>query len=162
MATRPLDTLPARALYETDFALWAEQQAKHLRAGRFDLVDIDNVAEEIEALSRSDKRCIANRMATVMEHLLKLALSADAAPRRGWWHTVHRERGEIEKLLEESPSLRGQMPDLAAKAWRDAARDAAFGLMPHEAARIPKLPAFDDSIAMSVATDDALAALFPR
>jgi hypothetical protein len=161
MATR-LAPPPADALYDEDFALWAEQQAAHLRAGRFDRVDIENVSEEIEALSRSDKRSITSRLATVMEHLLKLALSDDRDPRPGWWHTVNRERSAIESLLEESPSLRRQMPAFARRAWRDAVRDAAFGLRAAEAQRIPREPALDDRLAMTVDTDEALAALFAR
>lgn len=32
-------------------------------------------------------------------------------PRRGWTETVLRQRSEIEQLLRNSPSLRGELPD---------------------------------------------------
>lgn len=153
---------PADALYEGDFALWAEQQAGHLRAGRFHALDIENVAEEIESLSRSDKREISSRLATIIEHLLKLAVSQDTDPRRGWWHTVDRERGDIESLLDESPSLRPKMPAFFDRAWQPAHNLSRFGLRETEWLRIPRDPFLMVEQAMTVATDEELRALLPR
>ena len=150
------------ALYEGDFALWAEQQAAHLRAGRFGALDIENVAEEIESLSRSDKREVVSRLATIIEHLLKLAFSADEQPRAGWWHTVRRERHKIEELLQESPSLRPQLPAFATRAWRNAPALAGYGLSAEEAARLPKGPVLGPAELMGVETDAELRALLPR
>jgi hypothetical protein len=48
--------------YERDFYAWTVQQARLLRAGEFSAVDIDNVAEEIESLGRSDRREIQSRL----------------------------------------------------------------------------------------------------
>jgi len=51
-------------LYEDDVIAWAEQQAALLRAGRWALLDIDNIAEEIEDVRRilsgviEDEHCI--------------------------------------------------------------------------------------------------------
>jgi len=45
-----------------------------LRARRFDELDIENVAEEIEALGRSDKRQFRRRIAEIIQHKLKLFL----------------------------------------------------------------------------------------
>jgi hypothetical protein len=64
-------------LYQTDFALWAERQTELLRrraAG--DLVndsDLDwqNLAEEIEAVGASTRRELRNRLARLLQHLLK-------------------------------------------------------------------------------------------
>jgi hypothetical protein len=63
-------------LYDTDFALWSEQQAARLRCmgnGKRvnDQVDWGNLAEEIESLSRNDRREIRSRLRVICEHLLK-------------------------------------------------------------------------------------------
>ena len=34
--------------YETDIAAWANEQAQLVRAGRFELLDLEHIAEEIE------------------------------------------------------------------------------------------------------------------
>jgi hypothetical protein len=43
-------------LYEEDLAAWAREQARQLRAGWFDLLDIEHLAEEIEDVGRSEQR----------------------------------------------------------------------------------------------------------
>ncbi len=44
------------SLYDRDFFAWANEQAALLRAGRLAAADIDNIAEEIESMGRSEKR----------------------------------------------------------------------------------------------------------
>ena len=48
---RPASTAP---LYERDLYAWAEEQARLLRAGRFEEVDRENVAEEILDVGRNE------------------------------------------------------------------------------------------------------------
>ena len=64
-------------LYDQDFFLWTQAQAEALRAqGRgSNLLDYENLAEEIEALGRSDKREAATRVFRILEHLFKLTSS---------------------------------------------------------------------------------------
>ena len=58
--------------------------------------------------------------------------------------TVQRHRDSIEHLLADSPSLRGDLPDLIAAAWRRARRDAAKGLERHlERTSLPEHCPFD-------------------
>lgn len=108
-------------LYEEDFVLWAEAQAVALRlaadAGSNLPLDWVNIAEEIESLGRSQPRELKSRIANLTEHLLKLELSSASQPRAGWLETVGRERREIELLLEDSPSLRGELAAIASAAW---------------------------------------------
>jgi hypothetical protein len=90
--------------YETDFHRWAETQAGLLRTRSANELDWDNLAEEIESLSRSDKREIRSRLAVICEHLLKWQFHPDA--RSGSWRSSVREgRDKIADLVEESPSL---------------------------------------------------------
>ncbi len=57
--------------YETDVVAWASEQARLIRAGRFDLVDREHIAEEIEDVGKSEQRELATRMAALLAHLLK-------------------------------------------------------------------------------------------
>jgi hypothetical protein len=102
-------------LYDTDILLWSEQQAgllRRLAAGEHinDEADWQNIAEEIEASGKSQARDLASRIATVLEHLIKLQVSPAMDPRAGWRSTVRRERREIERLLADAPSLRQTVP----------------------------------------------------
>lgn len=118
-------------LYEQDFVAWTEAQAGRLRAAgaaRLNAdVDWEHVAEEIEDLGRSTVRELRSRLATIIEHLLKLRDSPATDPRPGWVRTVVRERLEVKGLLKENPSLRSRLPDLLRDAeevaWLSAAAE---------------------------------------
>ena len=107
-------------LYEADFVRWTEQQAAALREaaglGTNLALDWENLADEIDSLGRSQKRELRSRIATIIEHLLKLESSPAADPRRAWMDTVARERLNIEDLLDDSPSLRNDVAAMVARA----------------------------------------------
>jgi hypothetical protein len=94
--------------YEQDFARWSAEQAALLREGRFEFVDLENVAEEIESLGRSDKREIRSRVGVVLLHLLKWEHQIEGR-KPGWLLTLNEQREKIRELIVESPSL-AQLP----------------------------------------------------
>jgi hypothetical protein len=108
-----------KTLYNEDFFAWSQQQAEALRStarGRSNQpLDWENLAEEIEDLGKSDRRELRSRLALIIEHLVKLDYSRARDPRRNWRETVRRERAEVERILEDSPSLRREIPDLIGK-----------------------------------------------
>ena len=57
--------------YETDVVAWANEQARLIRAGKFDQLDLEHLAEEIEDVGKSEQRELASRMAVLLMHLLK-------------------------------------------------------------------------------------------
>lgn len=68
-------------------------------------------------MGRSQRRELRSQLATIIEHLLKLQYSNAPEPRAGWIETIGQERREIERLLEDSPSLRRELVALAAREW---------------------------------------------
>ena len=126
---------PMAAGYDHDFYAWTQQQAAALRAatraGANLPVDWENVAEEIESLGRSDARALGSRVATIIEHLLKLEFAPAAPPRRGWAEAVVRSRDAFETMIADSPSLRRHVPDWVETGHRRAARLAQMGLDGH-------------------------------
>jgi hypothetical protein len=119
-------------LYRTDLAMWAAQQAEALRSaargGTNAPVDWDNVAEEIESLGASERRALASHVQTVIEHLMKLRASPATEPRQVWADTIDRVRAEIERVFEQSPSLRRELPDIIARETVRAHRLVARAL----------------------------------
>ncbi len=110
--------------YETDFALWAQEQAAALREGRFADVDIENVSEEIESLARRDRSELRSRLTKLMLHLLKFEYQPGKTS-RSWRVTIVHQAIKIEQLLMESPSLKSCYADVATTAYRHARREAA-------------------------------------
>jgi hypothetical protein len=139
----PDDRIPV-SLYEQDFDAWAMGQAAALRAVRDAIlqgadrpaellraIDWENLAEEIEGLARRDRRELASRLALIVEHLAKLEFSSAAEPRAGWVATVRRERGDLNGILEDSPSLRREVPNMLARRTGEAVKGAAESLALH-------------------------------
>ncbi len=91
-------------LYDTDVALWSEQQADALRRRATNEIDWDNVANEIKSLSRSDKREIRSWLVVICEHLLKWQFQSEERS-NSWRGRLREAHCEIADLLEESPSM---------------------------------------------------------
>ena len=115
---------PVDDLYESDFALWAERQAATLRARRFDELDLDNLIEEVEDSGRRERDMVEGYVETVLEHLLKLALSHADRPRRGWLVTVDRQRAKLARKLTTTlrNHLETALPTIYAGMRRPVAR----------------------------------------
>jgi len=126
---------PEAALYEQDFPLWAERQAALLRARRFDQLDLENLIEEVEDLSRQERRSVESYVETIIEHLLKLALSPTERPRRGWLVTVDKQRTRLARELTATlrNHLEAELPALYAGLRRPVARQLAKDGVPPDA-----------------------------
>ena len=57
--------------YNTDVIAWANEQAAFIRSGRFELLDIEHIADEIEDVGKSEQRELEKRMAVLLCDLLK-------------------------------------------------------------------------------------------
>lgn len=107
--------------YDEDVIAWANQQARLLRAGRFDQLDIEHLAEEIEDVGKSEQRELASRMAVLLAHLLKWQFQP-ARRGRSWEATIRVQRNSVTRRLERAPSLKHSLsdPDWWHDAWNDA------------------------------------------
>jgi Domain of unknown function DUF29 len=136
----------AAQLYEEDFVRWTEQQSNALREaarnGTNLPLDWENLAEEIESLGRSQRHELRSRLAVILEHLMKLEHSPASDPRSGWMDTISRERLNVEDLLQDSPSLRGELGAMIEKLKPRMARLATASLFGY-GETVKKLPVAD-------------------
>lgn len=115
-------------LYTTDFYAWVKHQADLLRNEDYHDLDRNHLIEELEAMARSERRQLVNRLRVLLTHLLKVTYEPGGDPIRGWQETVREQRRRLEILLEDSPSLRRELPDAIVYAYERARQDAAQGL----------------------------------
>jgi flagellar biosynthesis/type III secretory pathway protein FliH len=118
--------------YETDFYAWTQAQATALRAKDWPALDVDNLAEELEGMARSDRRALGNHLKNLLPHLLKWAYQPD---KRGpsWQDSIEEAREAIEDLLEESRTsmeaeTQRQFAKQYARARRKASRETGLAL----------------------------------
>jgi len=105
-------------LYDDDILLWSEQQAaaiRRLRDGPPNELDIDNVAEEIESVGRSELAAVKSYLRLILLHLVKLSVESEADAVGHW-------RGELAAFHADladryAPSMRQRIAIDAL--WRD-------------------------------------------
>lgn len=112
--------------YNQDVVAWANEQARFLREKRFDLLDLENLAEEIEDVGKSEKRELANRMAVLLMHLLKWQYQPSHRG-KSWERTIKEQRKRILMVLDDVPSLKNSLTDekWLFGVWADATDGAA-------------------------------------
>jgi hypothetical protein len=112
-------TLLRPSLYEEDFLAWTEQQAALLRAGRLDQLDLDNLAEELDTMGRSEWGELENRLEVLLMHMLKWDYQP-ARRSRSWKATMREQRNAIRRLMRRSPSLKHGLEATIADVYADA------------------------------------------
>jgi Domain of unknown function DUF29 len=116
--------IPHQSLYDSDYFLWSEHQAALLRQGKLTLLDIENLAEEIESLGKSDRRALMSQVNRILVHLLKWQFQPDRRT-ASWEKSIRSARRSISRILEDSPSLKDAMSARLEKEFDLARRDAS-------------------------------------
>lgn len=107
-------------MYSTDFHQWAHNQAAAIRDRRWQDLDIENLAEEVESVGNQERRELANRLAVLIGHLLKWQYQSIKRS-VSWEVTIKAQRKATAKLLQRNPSLK---PYLMEESIEDAYLDA--------------------------------------
>jgi hypothetical protein len=105
--------------YNKDFYAWLMKNADLLRQHKFNEVDIEHVAEELESMGKSEKRELTSRLTVLLAHLLKWKFQP-ALRSRSWKNTILTQRIDILELLEDSPSLKYELEERAVIAYEKA------------------------------------------
>jgi hypothetical protein len=120
----PQAILGESSLYEGDFALWLERQAKLLRERRFDELDVENLVEEVEDIGRSRRRAVESNLRITLIHLLKYQFQP-AKRTKSWLDSLLEHRDRLARDFRDSPSLRRYAQEELAEAYRVARKRAS-------------------------------------
>ncbi len=114
--------------YDEDYFSWTQEQALFLKQGRFDLLDLEHLADEVASMGRSEWRELASRLAAVIAHLLKLQFQTERTPanERSWKRSVIEQRRALRDHLHDNPGLKNpaQMDRAVRLAWGDGLQTA--------------------------------------
>ena len=110
-------------LYDQDFYAWANTQAELLRAGKLAEADIENIAEEIESMGKTEKRELVSRLEVLLVHLLKWH-HQQSFQCRSWELTIKEQRAKLRNHLHDNPSLRPKIPECFEEAYGNALYEA--------------------------------------
>lgn len=102
--------------YDADAYSWAMEQARLIREGRWNEVDLGNVAEEIESVARSEYHALQSNLARVIQHMLKWDYQ-EGRRTRSWVGSIDVHRVRAGLRLRKSPRLKGELDELLADAY---------------------------------------------
>lgn len=107
--------------YEADVVAWASEQARLIRAGHFDQLDLAHIAEEIDDVGKSEQRELANRMAVLIAHILKWEFQPQKRS-VSWTLTIKEQRRLLVRRIEKTPSFGPMLmdPEWIDEIWVDA------------------------------------------
>jgi Domain of unknown function DUF29 len=105
--------------YDTDFALWAEQTAQMLKDGRIADIDLENLIEEVEDLSRRERDALYSNLKIVLLHLLKWEFQPQKQT-NSWRASIREHRQRIKRQIKKSPSLKSYPEEILSECYAEA------------------------------------------
>ena len=118
-------------VYTTDLYAWCLTTAALVRAGQWDAIDAEALAEELESLGKSQQRELKSRLEVLVLHLLKWQHQPQRRQEgHSWEDTILEQRHQIADLLGDNPSLRPQVGALLAAVYPRACQRALRQMTP--------------------------------
>jgi hypothetical protein len=112
-----------RAGYDRDFYSWSQEQGRLVREGRWNEVDRENVAEEIESLGREQFNKLESAIRVILTHMLKWDHQLEKRS-RSWAVSIATQRTELDDVLDDNPGLKPRVGEAIPRAYRKARLDA--------------------------------------
>jgi len=128
-------------LYDDDILLWSEQQAAAIRRLRRNArevpneLDIENVAEEIESVGRSELAAVESYVELIFVHLIRLLVDPNSTSVRHWRSEIAAFHANARRRY--SPSMR-QRIDVNA-LWRSAREQSMLAYEGEQQQRVAAL-----------------------
>lgn len=111
-------------LYDEDYCLWLENTAELLEKGDFHKLDIANLIEEIQDMSKREKKSLESNLEILLMHLLKYKYQPEKQT-NSWRYTIIEHRNRIAKSFQYSPSLKRHCENRFFECYQVARKFAA-------------------------------------
>lgn len=111
-------------LYHRDFHAWTLQAAELIRQRKFDQLNIDDLAEELDSMGKKERNEIENRLVILLAHLLQWQFQP-AYRSASWRGSITEQRKQIQRQLRFNPSVKPHIPEAITAAYWDAVDLAA-------------------------------------
>lgn len=121
-------------LYDEDFFLWSERQARLIREHADKLaalgLDVANLQEEVGDLGRAERERTFSLCQNILIHFYKLAWTRHEEPKPHWQSEVLTWQGRLARIM--APSHRKAIEADLDSLHAQAARIAALSFQTHE------------------------------
>ena len=113
-----------RPTVDDDFAAWISAQAEALKARRFDELDIEDLADEVESLAKRDFKKLRSALRVILQHMLKWDYQSERRS-QSWRDSINNARERVWGELASSPSFRARVNEAVEQAYPLARAKAA-------------------------------------
>jgi hypothetical protein len=110
--------------YASDYNDWLAETARLIRERRWQELDAEHLADEVEDLGKSERRGITSQLIRLLVHLLKW-LHQPTRRSDSWRDSIADARLQIQLAIEDSPSLRAYPAEQLGPCYWKAVRAAA-------------------------------------
>ncbi|MEL6437834.1 MAG: DUF29 domain-containing protein [Cyanobacteria bacterium J06621_8] len=102
-----------KKLYHQDLNLWRQEVVNAIQNQRLENMDWDNLIDEINDMTASERRALRSYTKRLIEHILKLKFwhREKDYNQRSWKKEVVNFREEIKNILLDSPSLNNYLAE---------------------------------------------------
>lgn len=115
-----------KRIYDEDYHLWYSENARLIREKKFNDIDVENIAEELDSMGRHEKDKLESFLIVLFLHLLKLKYQGNyEVGVRSWKLSVKEHRLRAKKHLKNNPSLKGVLDEIIQDAYGIARLEAA-------------------------------------
>jgi uncharacterized protein DUF29 len=118
-------TEPARATYDSDFYSWALDQARLVREGRWEAIDRENVAEELDSWAWVQFDRLEGALRVLLLHMLKWDHQPERRD-RSLTLSIKIQRINLEDALDGNLGLKSRLAEAIDHAYRLVRLDAAI------------------------------------
>ena len=114
----------AGTAYADDFYTWTQEQGAHLRAGDVSALDLENLADEIESLGKSQFSSFVSALRVVLVHMLKFDHQPSKRT-RSWAISIATHRLHVAGELKVGPGLKSRIGEAVERAYEVARLEAS-------------------------------------
>jgi len=132
-------TEPVRHLHDRDFAQWAQGQARALRERRYNDLDREILANELERMVSRERAEVNQRLEALTVQLL-MWIVQPAARTPGFQAAILEQRNSVDRVLEFSPSLRPAVESTLSRTYAGALDTVEHAGIPRN--MFPREPVF--------------------
>lgn len=98
---------------------WTQEQARLIKEGKLDKLDLVHLVEEVESMGTSEIRELESRLEVLLMHLLKWKYQPNLQS-NSWKYTIKEQRKRIALRLRKMPSLTSKLDELFVESYEIA------------------------------------------
>lgn len=148
-----------KKVFDMDFYKWLNETENLLKSGRLQELDVENLVEVINQMSKTLERKLESFIIRLIVHIYKWENFPERRS-KSWRFSIISSQKEIKSLLNKNPSLKTKIDYITEEAW-DKATDWIVAETNLEYEELPEKSPYDFDYIISFIPDKENLAKWP-